>query len=1096
MQTVHLLKKAFTYHQNGDLKRAEPLYREILNAAPDHPEALHLLGFLGYQTGRNDMAADLIKAAIRISPQNPDYHNDLGQVLHDLGQLDEAVGCYRQAIAINPGFSAAHNYLGNAYLDLGRIAPAIESYREAIRLAPRYAEACNNLGIALQKADQTDQAIDAYRQAVDIAPDYYEAYHNLGNLLHDRGKLDQALDCYRKMIAIAPARTNAYSNMGNIFLDRGQFDQAISHYRKAIEINPQHVLSHNNLGNALQEQGQLDQAIASYRTAVELRPEFAMAYNNMGVALQDQGREKEAINCYRRALEIEPHYAQACSHLVHQLQRTCSWQPLKSLADQLDAFNQQALAADQKTPEQPFQNISRHLDPELNGAVAASWAAGVARLVSPASGRFEFQVPTPPKPQLSIGYLSGNFRNHPMAHLLLGLFRCHSRKDFKINCYSFGENDGSAYRKRIEQNCDKFVDIRDLNYRDAAKAIYADGIDILVDLVGHTKGNRVAICALRPAPVQVRYLGLAGTTGAAFYDYIISDRIVTPAAHQAFYSESFVYMPHCYQINDNRATTEATDWTRADFNLPATGFVFCAFHQGYKIEPMIFDTWMNILKQVPNSVLWLQENGELADKNLQNEARMRGVDPDRLVFARRLNKDEHRARLKLADLALDTRIVTGAATTSDALWMGVPVVTAAGSHFASNMSASILTAIGLPELVGPDLDAYEHLAVSLAQNAEELAATRRKLRDNRNRQPLFDTQGFAGHLERAYQKMYRVYAQGEKPSSIKLTAEAQVINSPVPISDLGTGAEQGLKKIAVFCGSNDRFIGDIAAHIAQDHEVQQFKGTTVAEMQALMEWSDIAWFEWCDGMVVQASKLPKVCKIICRLHSYEVFANFPHEVEWPKIDCLVFVAEHIQTIFLDQLPHLKQQLPMQVIHNGIDLHQYKLLEKPKGFNIAYVGYINHKKSPSLLLQCMSHLKEIDPRYILHIAGEHQELRFKLYVEHMVNALGLQKNVVFHGWVENVEAWLGDKSFILSTSVLESFGYGIAEAMARGLKPIIHNFVGAGHLYPQEYLFNNVREFGQMVLSAEFRPAEYRQYIADNYSQGKQFDGIDRLIAKM
>ena len=263
-----------------------------------------------------------------------------------------------------------------------------------------------------------------------------------------------------------------------------------------------------------------------------------------------------------------------------------------------------------------------------------------------------------------------------------------------------------------------------------------------------------------------------------------------------------------------------------------------------------------------------------------------------------------------------------------------------------------------------------------------------------------------------------------------------------------------------------------------------------------MEWSDIAWFEWCDGMVVQASKLPKVCKIICRLHSYEVFANFPHEVEWAKIDCLVFVAEHIQTIFLDQLPHLKQQLPMQVIHNGIDLQKYELLERPKGFNLAYVGYINHKKNPSLLLQCMSHLKEVDPRYILHIAGEHQELRFKLYVEHMLSALGLRKNIVFHGWVDDVEAWLGDKSFILSTSVLESFGYGIAEAMARGLKPLIHNFVGAGQLYPAKYIFNNVREFGQMVQSPEFRPAEYRQYIADNHSQGRQFDGIDRLIARM
>ena len=728
--------------------------------------------------------------------------------------------------------------------------------------------------------------------------------------------------------------------------------------------------------------------------------------------------------------------------------------------------------------------------------MAESWAADIAKLVSPKSGKFEFQVTARPKSPLSIGYLSGNFRNHPMAHLLLGLFRCHSRRNFKIHCYSYGENDGSAYRKRIEQDCDKFVDIRNLNYRDAARAIYADGIDILVDLVGHTKGNRMAICALRPAPVQVRYLGLAGTTGASFYDYLVTDRIVTPTAHQAFFSETFVYMPYCYQINDDGAPTDETVWSRNDFNLPEAGFVFCAFHQGYKIDPLIFETWMNILKQVPQSVLWLQENGMLTDRNLRNEARIRDVDPDRLVFSRRLNKDEHRARLRLADLALDTRIVTGAATTSDALWMGVPVVTASGSHFASNMSASILTAIGLPELVGSDLVAYERLAVAFALNADDLAATRRKLQENRTRQPLFDTQGFAGKLERAYQRMYRTYARGEQPSPITLKDNGQEFSSQAPGSGLRTKQESGSKKIAVFCGPHDTFLGNIAAHLSQTHEVRKFTGKTTAEMQALMEWSDISWFEWCDGMVVEASKLPKVCNIICRLHSYEVFANFPHEVEWNRIDCLVFVAEHIQFILLEQLPHLKQQVTMQVIHNGIDLQRYRLLEKPKGFNIAYVGYINHKKNPSLLLQCMSHLKELDPRYVLHIAGEHQELRFKLYVDHMVIAMGLQKNIVFHGWIENVEDWLSDKTFILSTSVLESFGYGIAAAMARGLKPLIHNFVSANYVYPRKYLFNNVREFGQMVLNPDFKPAEYRQHIEDNYSQNRQFNAIDQLIDQL
>jgi|GEM_PF-1235191 len=1092
MSTTALLKKAFDYHQSGNLEAAEPLYRQFLQAQPKHPDALHLLGFLCYQTGRQAMAQDLIKAAIQVDSRNPAYHNDLGQVLHDLGRPGDAVACYRKAIALKADLSEAHNYLGNAYLDLGQAEAAIESYQTAVQIAPQYAEACNNLGIAYQNCGRLDQAVAAYQQAIAIDPDYFEAHNNLGNTFQDLGKVDEALACYQRMITIAPGRANAYSNIGNVMFDRGSLDEAISFYRQALEIDPQHALTHNNLGNAYQQQGQLEQAVQCYQKALAINPEFAMAHNNLGVALQDQGREIEAVNCYQRALELEPDYAQACSHLVHQLQRTCSWQPLESLAVQLDTFNQEALASGRKTPEQPFQNIARHPDPELNLAIAKSWAADVTRLVATETATFSRQPGLPHKQKLSIGYLSGNFRNHPMAHLMLGLFRCHAREDFTIVCYSFGKNDGSDYRRRIEQDCDTFVDIQALNYREAAAAILADGIDILVDLVGHTKGNRMAICALRPAPVQVRWLGLAGTTGADYYDYIITDRLVTPASHQPYYSETFVTMPHCYQINDDQASTDDTTATRDDFNLPTAAIVFSAFHQGYKIDPLMFTSWMNILKQVPGSVLWLQENGKLTDENLRNEARRRDVDPDRLIFSKRLNKNEHRARLKLADLALDTRIVTGAATTSDALWMGVPVVTTQGSHFASNMSTSILTAVGLPELAAPDLAAYEHLAVSLALNPAKLAALRRKLQGNRTRQPLFDTQGFAGHLEQAYHKMYQAYAKGEQPSPITLTASTPEVRTPAQDSPAGTVSQ----KIAVFCGPHDTFLQDIVGHLAQTHDVRQFEGRTIADMQALMQWSDVSWFEWCDSMLVQASQLPKVCKIVCRLHSYEVFANFPHEVEWDKIDHLVFVAAHIQAIFLDQLPHLKQKLPMQVIHNGIDLQRYRLLERPQGYNIAYVGYINHKKNPSLLLQCMSHLVELDPRYVLHVAGEHQELRFKLYMEHMVAAMDLQKNIVFHGWLENVEDWLADKSYILSTSVLESFGYGIAEAMARGLKPLIHNFVGADNLYPREYLFNNVREFGQMVLNADFRPAEYRQYIADHYSQGRQFADIDQLILQL
>jgi protein O-GlcNAc transferase len=276
------------------------------------------------------------------------------------------------------------------------------------------------------------------------------------------------------------------------------------------------------------------------------------------------------------------------------------------------------------------------------------------------------------------------------------------------------------------------------------------------------------IYALRPAPVQVRYLGLAGTTGADFFDYIITDRIVTPEEHAQYYSENFVYMPHCYQVNDHTQEISNKDWKKTDYGLPEGSFVFCSFNQGYKIEPVMFNTWMKILRQVTESVLWLQGTSETAKKNLRMEAEARGVKSDRLIFAEKLPKCEHLARLRFADVALDTRIVSGAATTSDALWVSIPVVTLLGSNFASRMSSSILTAIGLSELVVHSIEEYEALAVRLAHNPGELQTIRHKLTKNLSTEPLFDTPRFAKNLEKAYKEMWEIFMIGESPRQIEV----------------------------------------------------------------------------------------------------------------------------------------------------------------------------------------------------------------------------------------------------------------------------------------------------------------------------------------
>jgi protein O-GlcNAc transferase len=310
-----------------------------------------------------------------------------------------------------------------------------------------------------------------------------------------------------------------------------------------------------------------------------------------------------------------------------------------------------------------------------------------------------------------------------------------------------------------------------LDNADAAQKIYDDQVDILIDLKGYTKDTRLALCAHRPAPVQASYLGFPGTTGAEFIDYIITDRIVSPEEHASYYSEKFVYLPHCYQANDHTQPISNKAWRKEDCGLPEHCFVFCSFNRTYKIEPVMYEVWMGILQKVPEGVLWLLSDTHVAEANLKREAAERGISSDRIVFAKMLPKDEHLARLRLADLALDTRIVNGHTTTSDALWAGLPVITLEGFHFASRVSASVLTAIGLPEVIVHSLEEYESLAVRLANNPPQLQEIQKRLAENRLTAPLFDTPRFARNLERAYQEMWNIFAAGEPPRQIKVTEE-------------------------------------------------------------------------------------------------------------------------------------------------------------------------------------------------------------------------------------------------------------------------------------------------------------------------------------
>jgi predicted O-linked N-acetylglucosamine transferase (SPINDLY family) len=412
--------------------------------------------------------------------------------------------------------------------------------------------------------------------------------------------------------------------------------------------------------------------------------------------------------------------------------------------------------------EQSFLHFIRHADPAQNYRIAKARSERLyEQLIEPRTKlQLHCSQSKRDRTKLSIGYLSNNFKNHPTAHLLAGLFERHDRDRFNVLCYSYGKNDHSEYRRQIESGCDRFVDIEMMDHVSAAKQMILDGVDILVDLVGFLKNHRMGIAALRPAPVQIRWLGMAGTSGASFYDYIITDEMVTPRDQAPNYSETFCYMPHTYQPNTTIHNESIECLSKKEAGLPEAGFVFGSFCTTYKIDETVFKAWMRILSEAPDSILWMLAPSQKAVEELKLYGRKCNVDPSRIVFAPKANRKTHLARLGCADLGLDTLIVNGAATTSEALWRGVPVLTMQGNHFASRMASSILNAMELPEMVVHSLDDYVRTAVDAANNPSYIDHLKNKVAAKKKTAPLFDRQRFVKNLEKRYEQIWRCHETG------------------------------------------------------------------------------------------------------------------------------------------------------------------------------------------------------------------------------------------------------------------------------------------------------------------------------------------------
>jgi len=546
----------------------------------------------------------------------------------------------------------------------------------------------------------------------------------------------------------------------NSLLQLGRRPEALSCYESYLKTHPESVEAWHNHGITLSQMERFAEAVASFDKVLVLRPDSAQTWTNRGNALLEQKRYEDAAHDYDKALALDPEHGSARGYRLLAKLWSCDWRNLDAdIAEVSSRLHAGARVI------QPFGNLMISSDPADQLRCARVWQQGQGG--QPPLWRGEWYA----HDRIRVAYLSGDFCVHPVSILMAGVFEAHDKARFETTAISFGADDGSELRMRIAKSFDRFVDVRGRTDFEIASLLREQQVDIAVDLMGLTGSSRHAILAFRPVPIQVNYLGFPGTMAAGHMDYIIADRIVIPPGEHRHYTEKVVYLPDTYMANDAKRPVSDRQFSRAEAGLPKTGIVFACFNNSYKFRPPTFDIWMRLLKAVDGSVLWLSEPDASARRNLKHEAETRGVCAERLVFAPFLTRlDEHLARLGLADLFLDTLPCNAHTTASDALFMGVPVLTTPGSTFAGRVAASLLSAIGLPELIAESPAAYEAHALELARDASALRSIRAKLAANRDKFPLFDTQRFTRHLEAAFVGMRDRYRRGLPPESFAVAS--------------------------------------------------------------------------------------------------------------------------------------------------------------------------------------------------------------------------------------------------------------------------------------------------------------------------------------
>ncbi|TWO72498.1 tetratricopeptide repeat protein [Caenimonas sedimenti] len=754
------LQRAMALHRQGQLAQAVGFYRSALVRQPGHLDALQMLGLALNGLGQPEAALQQFELALRVAPGHAGVQFNRGLVLLQLQRTPAALEAFDGVLRADPRHAKAHWMRATALRGLDRLDDALSSLATAATLWPQPEALWVERGAWLYQAGRFAEALEAFEQVLQKQPAQLDALINAGSTLIRLGRPEEAARVLERAVAAHPQAADAHYNLGLALARAGRGTEAIRRYDEALRLAPGLAEAWLNRGVARQQQNDAAAAIADFRQVLALQPGHADAMSNLASALADAGELAEADLLYQQLLQASPTRELTVDALLHTRMRHCDWTDFTLLRERVERAVASGVLV---TPARLFPASG---DPQLQKACAERYAQAkfpprreVPAFAAARAGE-----------RIRVGYFSSDFHGHATAFLMARLFELHDRGRFEVTAFCLGAPPEDAMRRRLRAAFEHFVDLAGLADQAAVEAARARRLDIAIDLKGLSQGARPQLFAERVAPVQIGYLGYPNTMGSPAFDYLVADATLVPPGHRAHYSERILALPHSYQANDDTRALMPPMGGREDAGLPAGGFVFCSFNNPYKITPEVFDVWMRLLARVPGSVLWQFAGHAGAMRNLHEAARSRGVDPARLVFARPVKPDDHLARHALADLFLDTAPCNAHTTASDALWAGLPLLTLQGETFAGRVAASLLHAVGLPELVTHSLPAYEAKAFELATRPGELQALRERLAVSRGTQPLFDSQRFTRGFERGLRLVHERRLAGLPPDHVDVPA--------------------------------------------------------------------------------------------------------------------------------------------------------------------------------------------------------------------------------------------------------------------------------------------------------------------------------------